>query len=84
MHLSRSGRTLEVPADKTIADVLCDTGVQVPTSCREGVCGTCVTRVVEGQCDHRDAFLSDKERAAGDRILVCVSRAPGGRLVLDL
>jgi vanillate O-demethylase ferredoxin subunit len=83
LQLARSGRTLEVPAHKTIAEVLCDTGVSVPTSCREGVCGSCVTRVVEGRCDHRDAFLSDKERAAGDRILVCVSRAPG-RLVLDL
>ncbi|HEY2926264.1 PepSY domain-containing protein [Piscinibacter sp.] len=83
LQLARSGRTLEVPAHKTIAEVLCDTGVPVPTSCREGLCGTCVTRVVEGRCDHRDAFLSDKERAAGDRILVCVSRAPG-RLVLDL
>jgi hypothetical protein len=40
--------------------------------------------VLEGRCDHRDAFLSEKERAAGDRILVCVSRAQGGRLVLDL
>lgn len=84
VKLAHSGRTLHVPADQTIADVLCAVGVPVVTSCREGVCGTCVTRVVEGQCDHRDAFLSAKERAAGNRILVCVSRAPGGRLVLDL
>lgn len=83
VQLARSGRMVEVPADKSIADVLCDTGVRVTTSCREGVCGSCVTRVVEGSCDHRDAFLSQRERAAGDRILVCVSRAPG-RLVLDL
>ena len=82
--LARSGRTVAVPADRSIADVLSDSGVPVAMSCREGVCGTCVTRVVEGRCDHRDAYLSAKERAAGDRILVCVSRAPGGRLVLDL
>jgi vanillate O-demethylase ferredoxin subunit len=84
VQLARSGRTVAVPADRSIADVLCDSGVPVVTSCREGVCGTCVTRVLEGRCDHRDSFLSDEERAAGDRILVCVSRAPGGRLVLDL
>lgn len=82
--LQRSGRTLEVPADKSIADVLGDHGVGVATSCRQGVCGTCVTRVVAGQCDHRDNYLSAAERSQGDRILVCVSRARGGRLVLDL
>jgi ferredoxin-NADP reductase len=84
VQLARSGCTVAVPADKSIADALCASGVPVPTSCREGVCGSCVTGVLEGRCDHRDAFLSEKERAAGDRILVCVSRAQGGRLVLDL
>jgi ferredoxin len=64
--------------------VLGRNGIPVVTSCGQGVCGTCLTGVLEGACDHRDAFLSDKERAAGDRILVCVSRAQGGRLVLDL
>lgn len=83
LHLRRSGRTLDVPADRSIVDVLAEAGVPVPTSCREGVCGTCVTRVIEGQCEHRDAFLSASEHAAGDRIITCVSRATG-RLVLDL
>ena len=84
LQLGRSGRTLQVPQDRSIADVLNGNGVPVVTSCREGVCGSCVTGVLEGRCDHRDVFLSDKERARGDRIMVCVSRASGPRLVLDL
>lgn len=56
----------------------------VATSCREGVCGTCLTGVIAGTPDHRDAFLSDRERRAGDRMMICVSRARSGPLVLDL
>jgi len=84
VHLQRSRRTLQVPANRSIADVLLQHGAQIITSCRQGVCGTCVTGVVQGECDHRDAFLSEQERKAGDRIMVCVSRARGERLVLDL
>jgi hypothetical protein len=53
-------------------------------SCREGVCGTCLTGVIAGTPDHRDAFLSTKERKAGDKIMICVSRAKSAQLVLDL
>jgi ferredoxin-NADP reductase len=84
VHLQRSQRTLDVPANKSIADVLCHHGINVVTSCRQGVCGTCLTGVIAGNCDHRDAFLSDKERKAGDKIMVCVSRARGDQIVLDL
>ena len=59
-------------------------GIDVATSCREGVCGTCLTRVIAGTPDHRDAFLSAKERKAGDKIMICVSRAKSAQLVLDL
>jgi vanillate O-demethylase ferredoxin subunit len=85
VRLQRSDRSFEVPAHRSIAEVLEQHGMGVPTSCREGVCGTCVTGLVDGQADHRDAFLSDKERQAGDTIMVCVSRARSGHhLVLDL
>jgi ferredoxin-NADP reductase/uncharacterized iron-regulated membrane protein len=84
LHLQRSGHQLTVPAERSIAEVLGAHGVPVTTSCAEGVCGTCTTRVLGGECDHRDSFLSPQERAAGDRILVCVSRARSGTLVLDL
>jgi len=53
-------------------------------SCEEGVCGTCLCTVVEGECDHRDVYLTDDERAANDQILVCCSRAKSPKLVLDI
>ena len=84
LHLQRSGKKLSVPADQSIAQVLQAHSVPVVTSCSEGVCGTCVTRVLGGECDHRDSFLSAQERAGGERILVCVSRARSSSLLLDL
>lgn len=84
VRLQRSRRTIAVAAGCSIADALCAHGIAVATSCREGVCGTCLTRVIAGTPDHRDAFLSDKERRAGDRMMICVSRAKSGQLVLDL
>jgi ferredoxin len=73
-----------VPADRTIVDVLREAGVDILTSCEEGTCGTCETPVVAGVPDHRDSVLTDEEQAAGDRLLPCVSRCLGSRLVLDL
>ncbi|ADI12888.1 iron-sulfur oxidoreductase beta subunit [Streptomyces bingchenggensis BCW-1] len=59
-------------------------GIDVPFSCTEGICGTCETEVLEGEPDHRDSVLSAEERAAGETMMLCVSRARGPRLVLDL
>ncbi len=84
VSLARSGITLTVPADKTVLEALGERGVQVLNSCGQGVCGTCITGVLEGTPDHRDAFLSDKERKACDKMMLCVSRACSPRLVLDL
>jgi vanillate O-demethylase ferredoxin subunit len=84
VKLERSKRTIPVAADYSIADALCAHGIDVVTSCREGVCGTCLTGVIAGTPDHRDAFLSHKERKAGDKIMICVSRAKFGQLVLDI
>lgn len=84
VRLARSKRTISVAADCSIADALSAHGIDVATSCREGVCGTCLTGLVAGTPDHRDAFLNDKEREAGDKIMICVSRAKSGALVLDL
>ena len=56
----------------------------ISNSCGQGVCGTCITGVLEGTPDHRDAFLSDKERTACDKMMLCVSRAKSEMLVLDL
>lgn len=84
VKLQRSGRTIPVAAGTSIVDALSAHGIEVATSCREGVCGTCLTGVIAGTPDHRDAFLSAKERKAGDKIMICVSRAKSGQLVLDL
>ena len=82
--LARSAVTLSVPAGETILDVLRSNGLAMPSSCEQGACGTCVVGVIEGDIDHQDVHLNDTERAAGDRIMTCVSRAHSARLVLDL
>jgi ferredoxin-NADP reductase len=82
--LARSGREFVVPAGSTILDVLRDTGVAVASSCEQGVCGTCEVVVVAGVPDHRDVVLTDDERAANNRMMICCSGSKTGRLVLDL
>jgi vanillate O-demethylase ferredoxin subunit len=82
--LARAKGTYQVPAEKTILQVLAENGVEISNSCEQGVCGTCVTGVLDGTPDHRDAFLSEKERKSCDKMMLCVSRAKSARLVLDL
>ncbi|MEQ6021817.1 PDR/VanB family oxidoreductase [Streptomyces salinarius] len=82
--LARSGRTVAVPPGVSVLDAVREAGVEVLYSCTEGTCGTCETEVVEGEPDHRDSVLTEEERAAGETMLVCVSRCRGRRLVLDL
>ncbi|KUO09385.1 PDR/VanB family oxidoreductase [Streptomyces sp. DSM 15324] len=84
LELARSGLTLSVPPDRSVLETLEEAGVAVDFSCREGTCGTCETDVLGGTPDHRDSLLSEDERAAGDTMLICVSRSCGPRLVLDL
>ncbi|GAA2591680.1 PDR/VanB family oxidoreductase [Streptomyces tubercidicus] len=80
---ARSNRTVVVPAGRSILGALEAEGLPVTGSCREGVCGTCRTRVIDGEPDHRDDILTAEDRAAGDHMYICVSRARGERLVLD-
>ncbi len=82
--LEKSGHTLSVPPDRSILSVVEEAGVGVLSSCAEGTCGTCETAVLDGVPDHRDSVLSDEEQKAGDCMMICVSRARGDRLVLDL
>ncbi|WP_308816477.1 PDR/VanB family oxidoreductase [Pseudonocardia alni] len=79
-----TGEEFEVPADRSILEVLTDNGIEVFRSCEEGVCGSCVSGVVEGVPEHRDSCLSAADRAAGDQIALCVSRARTPRLVVEL
>ena len=82
--LQRSGKTLQVPADRTVFEVVREAGVSVLGSCLEGICGTCETEVVDGDVDHRDSILDDEERASNEVMMICVSRCTSPCLTLDL
>lgn len=84
VRAERSNVTVEIPADRSIAQALGAAGISIPVSCEQGLCGTCVTRVLEGEPDHRDLFLSEADKARGTHIMACCSRARGACLVLDL
>jgi ferredoxin-NADP reductase/nitrite reductase/ring-hydroxylating ferredoxin subunit len=84
VELARSAMTLLVPAGKSILEAMRDSGIDAPSSCEQGACGTCLTRVLEGVPDHQDVYLNDTERASNAAMLTCVSRARSGRLVLDI
>lgn len=81
VRLARSGKVLDVPVDKTILEVLRDNGLDVPSSCETGTCGTCRTRMSAGEADHRDLVLAEHEKA--DTIMICVSRAKTDEITLD-
>lgn len=84
VRLANSGKVIEVKAEQTVVEALGACGVEIQTSCEQGICGTCLTRVLEGQPDHRDAYLTDEERAANDLFLPCCSRSKTPILTLDL
>ncbi|MFE4664676.1 cytochrome P450 [Streptomyces sp. NPDC056716] len=84
LHLAGRGEVVQVAQGCSALDALERAGVLVPSTCREGTCGSCEVRVVSGDIDHRDSLLTPEERARGDLMLVCVSRAAGEALVVDL
>jgi vanillate O-demethylase ferredoxin subunit len=84
VRLERRDEELRVPPDKSILEVLEEHGIEVPFSCREGLCGTCVTNVLDGEPDHRDYVLSDEERESGKLMTICCSRSKSPTLTLDL
>lgn len=84
VRLERAGVEFEVPENKSILEVLEEHGIEHPFSCREGLCGTCLTDVLAGEPDHRDYVLSDEERASGKMMTICCSRSKSPQLVLDL
>lgn len=84
VRLQRSGKTVAVQAGQSILDSVIAIGIEPPWSCREGVCGTCETRVIEGVPDHRDLVLSAADHAANDRMMICCSGSKTATLVLDL
>ncbi|MEV5828927.1 PDR/VanB family oxidoreductase [Spirillospora sp. NPDC052242] len=84
VRLERSGVTVTVPPGRSVLDAIGGAAAGVLSSCRQGLCGTCGTTVLDGEPDHRDSILDDDERAAGDCMFPCVSRSRTERLVLDL
>lgn len=84
VKLARTGLAVTVAADQTILEALEQAGVDVPNSCRSGVCGACETPILEGVADHLDGLLTPAEQDAGKTMMICCSRARTARLVLDL
>lgn len=84
VEIASTGKRVEVAASCSIIDALAEAGIDVPFSCREGTCGTCETGVLGGVPLHRDAVLTDEERAAGDVMMICVGGCKEGPLILDL
>ncbi|MCJ8207548.1 PDR/VanB family oxidoreductase [Pseudomonas sp. RGM2987] len=84
VKLASSGQVFEIPADRSVVQVLESHGIDVPVSCEQGVCGTCLTRVLDGVPEHRDLFLTEAEQACNDQFTPCCSRSKTPMLVLDL
>ncbi len=81
VRLAKSGGSVAVPVGQSILEALRQHGLDVPSSCESGTCGTCRTRLISGEADHRDLVLADDERAGN--IMVCVSRARSDELVIE-
>ena len=82
VHLMRSNLTLQVGSDQSILEVVRAAGLDIPYSCMEGICGSCETKVISGECDHRDLILAD--HACHKSMMICVSRSKGDSITLDL
>lgn len=84
LEIASTGKVIKVLPDQTALAALHAAGIDIPMSCEQGVCGTCLTRIKAGTPDHRDQYLEPDEQAANDQFLPCCSRASSARLVLDL
>jgi vanillate monooxygenase ferredoxin subunit len=84
VEIASTGCIYDVPVGRSVLQILSEHGIELPASCEQGVCGTCITRILSGQADHRDVYLTDEERAKGDQFAPCCSRSKSARLVLDL
>jgi len=84
IKLNKSGRSISVAKEQSIIDALLINNIKVDYTCLQGTCGTCITPVLEGEIDHRDAVLTKEEKISGEKICLCVSRAKQGGIVLDL
>lgn len=84
VELAQAGQRFTIPADQSILDCLIEHGCDPMFDCKRGECGVCAVPVLEGEIDHRDYVLSAREKALGNVMQICISRAKGARLVLDI
>lgn len=84
VQIASTGQLIPIAADETITDVLDKNGIHIAVSCEQGICGTCLTNILEGEPEHRDMFLTDEEHASNQIFTPCCSRAKTKILVLDL
>ena len=84
VKVASTGQVVPVGKDESVVDALRAHGVEIATSCAQGICGTCVTRVLEGEPDHWDMYLTPEEQARNDQFCPCISRSKSELLVLDL
>ena len=84
VKIASAGTTYQIPAHSSVVTALAAQGVNIAVSCEQGICGTCLTGVLDGAPDHRDAYLTDEERERNDSFLPCCSRARRALLTLDL
>ena len=84
IELARSALSLNVPTGKSILEVLRENGVDLPSSCEQGACGTCKVGVIKGSIDHQDVYLNESERSEGNVMMTCVSRSLSKSLILDI
>ena len=84
VRIKSTGEMVEIPGNQTVVEALARKGIEIPVSCEQGICGTCLTKICDGIPDHRDQYLSDDERARGDQFTPCCSRSKSSILVLDL
>ena len=84
VKIASSGKIVLVPQGKSVVQALSEAGVDILTSCGEGICGTCLTGVLEGTPDHWDSYLTPEEQATNKQFTPCCSRSLSGMLVLDL
>jgi vanillate monooxygenase ferredoxin subunit len=84
IEIKKTGQLVTIPKDKTVVEALRAVGIDIPVSCEQGVCATCLTNIVEGIPDHRDLILTNQEHESGKIFTPCVSRALSDILVIDI